>query len=128
MQQNEIKHLNHNQLPLEFYPIEQHTDVTLNTNKTESLTQPLWNADYGELKNIIKFSLPALDDFVSKSPEIYNYVYNEQTEKNDTLLYETQQQDPVIRQLFLRKKYKKYPFNPSLTIRTNKGLLNYYRT
>ena len=35
-QQNKTKHINENQLPLEFYPIVQHTDVTLKTNKTET--------------------------------------------------------------------------------------------
>ena len=42
-----------------------------------------------------------MDDFIPKSPEISNHFYNEQTELNETLLYETQQQDPVPRQLLL---------------------------
>ena len=52
----------------------------------------------------IKFSLPAFDDCVPKSPEIYNYFYKEQTETNDTFLYEAQEKDSVIRQLLLWKK------------------------
>ena len=42
-----------------------------------------------------------MDDFITKSPTIYNYFHNEQTELNDTLLYEAQQEDPSIRQLLL---------------------------
>ena len=61
------------------------------------------------LINTIRFSLPALDDFVPKYPEKYNCFYSEQTEINYNLLYETQQQDPVIRQLLLWKKHKNYP-------------------
>ena len=68
-----------------------------------------------------------MDDFLSKSPELYNYFYNEQTEFNDTLLYEAQQKDPVIRQFLFWKWYKNHPFIPLLTIRANKGLLHYYR-
>ena len=68
-----------------------------------------------------------MDILLPKSPTIYNYFYNEQTELIDTLLYEAQQQDPVIRQLFLLKCYKNYPSTPSLTIRASKGLLHYYR-
>ena len=97
---------------LETYPIVQQTDVTLNTNKTEQFTQFTQKANYAELINTIKFSLPTLDDFIPKSPEIYNYFYTEQTEKNDALLYEAQQQDPVIRQLLTWKKYKNHPPTP----------------
>ena len=68
-----------------------------------------------------------MDDFLPKSPTIYNYFHNERTELIDTLLYEARQQDPVIRQLFLLKRYKNYPSTRSLTIRANKGLLHYYR-
>ena len=42
------------------------------------------------------------------------------------LPYETQQQDPVIKQLILWKRNKNFPSTPSLTIRANKGLLHYY--
>ena len=42
------------------------------------------------------------------------------------LLYETQQQDPILRQPQLWKRYKNPP-TPSLTIRANKGLHHYYR-
>ena len=68
-----------------------------------------------------------MNDFIPKPPTIYNYFSNEQTELNDTFLYVAQQQDPVIRQLFLWKRFKIYPFTPSLTIRANEGLLHYYR-
>ena len=61
------------------------------------------------------------------SPTLYNYFYEEQTEINDMLLYETQQQDPVLRQLLIWKHYRNFPPTPSLTIRANKGLLIYYR-
>ena len=94
---------------LEPYPVVQHTDVTPKTNKIEPYTQFTQNANYAELINTIKFSLPALDDFIPKSPEVCDYIYNEQTERNDTPLYEAQQQDPVIRQLLLWKKYKNHP-------------------
>ena len=80
------------------------------------------------LINTIRFSLQALDDFVPKYPEIYNCFYSEQTEINYNLLYETQQQDPVIRQLLLWKKHKNYPPpRPSQTILANKDLLHYSR-
>ena len=62
-----------------------------------------------------------MDDIIPKSSTPYNYFYEEQTEINDTLLYETQQQDPVVRPFLLWKYYKK---TPSLTIRANKGLLH----
>ena len=68
-----------------------------------------------------------MDDFIPKSPTLYNYFYAEQTETSDKLLYETQQQDPVLRQLLLWKQYKNFLPTPSLTIRANKGLLHYYR-
>ena len=42
-----------------------------------------------------------MDDFIPKSQILYNYINEEQTEINDMLLYETQQQDPVLRQLQL---------------------------
>ena len=68
-----------------------------------------------------------MDDFIPKSPTIFNYFYEEQTEVNDTLLYKTKQQDPVLRPLLLWKQYKNFPPTPSLTIQANRGLLHYYR-
>ena len=50
-----------------------------------------------------------MDDFIPKSPTIYKYFYEEQTEIEDTLLYKTQQQDPVLRQILHGKRYKKFP-------------------
>ena len=70
-----------------------------------------------------KFLLHAMDDFILKSPAIYNFFYHEHTELNDTLIYEAQQQDPVIRQLLFWKRYK-IPRIPSLNIRANNGLLH----
>ena len=125
--QHKIKQFNHHLLLHETYPIIQHTDVTVNTNKTEPFTQSNQNANYAKLINTIKLSLLAMDDFITKSPKLYNYFYSEQTELNDTLLYETQQTNPVIRQLLFWKRYKNYPCIPSLPIFANKGLLHYYR-
>ena len=68
-----------------------------------------------------------MDDFIQKSPIIYNYFYEEQTEVNDTHLYKTQQQDTVLKQLLLWKQFKNFPPTLSLTIRANKRLLHYYR-
>ena len=68
-----------------------------------------------------------MDDFIPQSPRIYNFFYTENTEITDALLYEAQQQDPVIQQLLLWKKCKNFPNTPSLTIRANKGFLYYYR-
>ena len=99
---------NNSSLP-ENYPIIQKIDVKLNTNKTENFIRYNHDANYVELINSTKFSLPAMDDFIPKSPNLYNYFYEEQTETNDTLLYETQQQDPVSRQLLLWKQYKNFP-------------------
>ena len=42
-------------------------------------------------------------------------------------LCETQQQDPVFRQMLLWKKYKNRPITPTLTTRANKCLFHYYR-
>ena len=126
LQQNKTHQFQHNHLLLETYPIVQSTDVTLNTNKTEPLTQSTKNANYTELKNTINFSLPALDDFIPISPEIYNYFYNDQTEITYTPIHEAQEKDPVIRQLLLWKNIK-IPSIPSLTIQINKGLLLYYQ-
>ena len=111
-----LQHLKNNYSSPENYPIIQHTDVTLNMNKTEPFTQSNNETNYAKITNSIKFSLPAMDDFIPKSPTICNYFYEKQTEINDKLLYDTQQQDPVIRQLLLWKKYKNFQPNPSLTI------------
>ena len=111
----------------ETYPIIQHTDVTFNTNKTEPYTDLEQDPNYAELINTIKFSLPPMDDFVPQSPQIYIFFYTSTTKITDTLLFEAQQQDPVIRQLLLWKKYKNLPNTPTLTIRANKVLLHYYR-
>ena len=68
-----------------------------------------------------------MDDFIPKSPTLQYYFYEEQSEINDKLLYQTQQQDPVLKQLLLWKHNKNFP-TPSLTIRANKVLLHYYRS
>ena len=109
MHQQKLQQIKNNYSLPEFYPIIQHTDVTLNTNKTENFTQFNHDANYAELLNSMKFSLPAMDDFIPKSPTLYNNFYEEQTEINDTLLYETQQQDPVFRHFLLWKHYKNSP-------------------
>ena len=38
-----------------------------------------------------------MDDFKRKSPELYNYFYDVQTEITDIFLQETQQQDPFVK-------------------------------
>ena len=96
-------------------------------NKTEPITQSNHDANYAEVLNSIKFSLAAMDDFIPQLPAIYKYFFEEQTEIDDTILYKTQQQDPVLRQLLFWKQYKNFSPTPSLTIRANKGLLHYYR-
>ena len=127
LHQQKLQQFKNNNSSPENYPIIQHTDVTLNTDKTEPFTQSNHDANYAELINSIKFSLPAMGDFIPKSPAIYNYFYEEQTEIDDTLLYKTQQQDPVLRHLLFWKQYKNFPRTRSLTIRANKGLIHYYR-
>ena len=109
MHPQKLQQFKNNYSLLEIYSIIQHTDVTLNTNKTELFTQSNHNANYAELINSIKFSLPAMDDSIPKFPTLYNYFYEEKTEISDTLLYETQQQEPVLRQLLLWKHYKNFP-------------------
>ena len=104
--QHKKQQFKHNHLLPETYLIIQHTDVTLNTKKTGPFTQSNQNANYAELINTKKFSFPAMDDFIPKSLKLYNYFYSEQTELIDTLLYEAQQQDPVIRQLLPWKRFK----------------------
>ena len=41
--------------------------------------------------NSIKFSIPAMVDFILKSAEIYNYFYNDQMEITETFLHGTKQ-------------------------------------
>ena len=91
------------------YPIIQQTDVTLNTNKTEPLKQFSHDANYAELINTVKFLLPAMDDFIPKSPTLYNYFHKENTKLNDTFRREMQQQDPVFRQFLIWKRHKNFP-------------------
>ena len=62
LQQNKKQEFKQNHSLLETYPIIQHTDVNLNSNKTGSFTKSTQNANYSELINTIKFSLPALDN------------------------------------------------------------------
>ena len=81
-----LKHLKTNSSPPENYPIIQHTDVTLYMNKTEPLTQSNNDTNYAEFINSIKFSLPAMDDLISKSPTIYKFFYEKQTEIDGKLL------------------------------------------
>ena len=101
IQQNKIQQFKRNHSLVETYPIIQHTDVAINSNKTEPFTLSTQDTNYAELINLIKFSLPAMYDFIPKSPKIYNYFYSEQTEIIDILLHEAQQQEPVPRQLLL---------------------------
>ena len=96
--QQKLQHFKNNHSSPEKYPIIQHTDATLNTNKTEHFIQTNNDANYAELKNSIKISLPEMADFKPKSPTIYNYFYEEQTETDDKILYDTQQQDTVLKQ------------------------------
>ena len=58
LQQNKTLQLNKQCPLLETYPIVKRTDVTLNTNKTEPFPQFTRNANYAELINTIKLSLP----------------------------------------------------------------------
>ena len=73
LQQNKAQHFKQKHSLLETYPIVQHTDVTLNTNKTEPFRQSTQNSNYAELINTINFSLPALNDIIPKSSENFNY-------------------------------------------------------
>ena len=125
MHQQKLQQFKNNYSFPENYPSKQHKDVKLNTNKTEPFIQSNHDANYAELINSIKFSLPAMVNFIPKSPTLHNYFYEKQTEVNDTLLYKTQQQHPASRQLFLWKQYKNFPPTPSLTLRPNQGLLHY---
>ena len=122
------KQLIQNHLIPDTYPIIQLTDVTLNTNKTEPFTQSTQKANYAELINTIKISLPAIGDFITKFPNLYSYFHNEQTELYDKFLYQAQQQKPNFRQLLLWKRYKNYLSIPSFSTHANKGLVHYYRS
>ena len=55
-------------------------------NSTEPFTTDTQNANYAELTKGIQLRLPAIDDFIPKSPEIYNYFYEGQTEIVEQLL------------------------------------------
>ena len=57
----------------------QHTEVSLNMTKTEFFSPDTQNANYAELINSIKLLLPATNDFIPKSTEMYNYFYDEQS-------------------------------------------------
>ena len=107
--QQKIQQFKNNYSLPEIYLIIHHRDITLNTNKTEPLTQFNHDANYAELINIIKISLPAMDDFIPKFLILHNHFYEEQAEINDMLPYETQQQDPVLRHLLLWKSHKNPP-------------------
>ena len=127
MHQQKLQQFKNNYSSPENYPIIQHTDVTLNTNKTEPFIQSNHDTNYAGFFYSIKFFVPAMDNFIPKSPTLYNYFYEGQTEVNDTLLYKTQQQYPVLRQRLFWKQYKNFPQTPSLTIQANKRLLHYYQ-
>ena len=112
MHQQKLHQFKNNYTFPEILPIIQHTDVTLNTKKKEPFTQFNHDAKYAELINSIKLPLPAMDDFISKSPTLYNYFYEEQIEINDTLLYETQQQDAVLLETFTLETLQKFLPSP----------------
>ena len=125
MHHQKLQQFKNNYSQLENYHIIQHRDVTLNTNKTEPFIQSNHNANYAELIYSITFPIPAMDEFIPKSPTLYNYFYEEQTEINDTLLYQTQQQDPVLRQHLHWKHYKNLPPTSSLTIRAKEDYYSF---
>ena len=56
--QQKIQHSRTNYLPLETHTLVQHTDVTLNTNKTEPYIPLNQDANYAELIDTIKFDTP----------------------------------------------------------------------
>ena len=106
---------------LETYPIVKQTDVTLNTNETEPFTPDTQKANDADSINSIKFSLPAMDDFIPKSPEIFSYFFDKQTEVTDTFLQETQQKYSVLRQLLFCKKKQKPLLSPFVNSPSNQG-------
>ena len=69
-----------------------------------------------------------MDDFIPKSRTLYNYFYEEQSEINDTLLYQTQKTRPSFETTFTPETQQKFSATPSLTIRTNNVLSHYYRS
>ena len=77
MHQQKLQQFKNNYPLPEIYPIVQHTDVTLNTNKTEVFILFNHDANCTELINTKKISLPAMDNFIPKSPTLYNYFYEE---------------------------------------------------
>ena len=96
-------------------------------NRSQPFTLNTQNANYEELINSIKFLLPAMDDYIAKTQELYNYFYEKEIEITESFSYETQQQDPVLQLIFLWKQNKKSPTTPILTIQNNKGLPHYNR-
>ena len=71
LHQQKLQQFKNNYSSPENYPIIQHTNVTLNTNKTETFTQSNHDTNYAELINSFKFSLPAMDDLI---PKINHYL------------------------------------------------------
>ena len=78
--------------------------VTLNTNRTQTITYHTQNANYAELIYTINFSPPVMPDFISKSTAICNYCHEEQTKNKDAISQETQPKNPILRQLLFWKK------------------------
>ena len=66
----------------------------IKTNKREPNTLNPQNKSNTELKNSIKFSTPAIEDFVPKQSEFYKFIFAENTEPIETFLHDTQQQVP----------------------------------
>ena len=88
----------------ETYPIVQHTDVTLNKNKTEAITLNTQNANYAEL-------------IITKNIHLFLW----QTKEIAIIFLDwTQQQHPVLRQLLLWKQFRKRSTNPTLTFSAKK--------
>ena len=52
-----------------------------------------------------------MDDFIPNPKEIYNYFYDEQTEKTNTFLRVAQQHDPDLRHFLFRKNTKTARFS-----------------
>ena len=73
-------------------------------NKTEPFTPDNQHANCSELINSIKFLLPSMDDFIPKSAETNNYLYDKLPEISEIFLEDTQQRDFVLRQVFLWKQ------------------------
>ena len=88
--------LKHKQPFFEMCPTVQQTDVTLNTNKTEPYTLDSTNANYAEMINSIKLSLPAKEDFIPKLP------------KNTTISMTIKRKLLRLLSTFTRPKQKQY--------------------